>query len=169
MIHVYTGNGKGKTTAAVGLAVRAAGAGLRIYVVQFLKCGEYGEVRSLKKIKNIRLEQFGCGPFIKQRHCATARDRKEAARGLEAARRAVLRKAFDVVVLDEINPALKLGLLKLQDIISLIKMTPDRIDLVLTGRYAHADIVKLADLVSEVKQVKHYFNRGVKARRGIEY
>jgi len=166
MIQVYTGNGKGKTTAALGLAVRAAGQGLKVYIGQFLKGRNYGELRALKKIKNIKVEQFGRTCFIKK--TPSGEDVELAKKGLEKIKKVILKRTYDMVILDEINIALNLGLIKLKDIMLLIKNTPKKIELVLTGRYAHPKIIKIADLVSQIKAVKHYYKKGIKARKGIE-
>lgn len=167
MIQVYTGNGKGKTTAALGLALRAAGAGLKVYVCQFLKGKYYCELAALKKLKNIKVEQFGTTCFI--RRMPAKKDIELANSALKAAAKAVYGRCYDMVILDEINVALKLKLLKLKDVISLIKNAPQKKELVLTGRYAHPKILKIADLVSEIRQIKHYYKKGQKARKGIEF
>lgn len=167
MIQVYTGNGKGKTTAALGLALRAAGAGLKVYLTQFVKSGYYNELNTLRKIKNIKVEQFGRGCFIKKR--PRKKDIELAKNGLEKIRQIISKKIYDMVILDEINIVLKLKLLLLKDVICLIEKTPRETELVLTGRDAHPAILKIADLVSEIKEKKHYFKKGVKARKGIEY
>lgn len=165
MIQVYTGDGKGKTTAALGLAIRAAGAGLKVYIGQFLKGGYYYELATLKKLKKIKVEQFGSGCFIRK---APSRKDKELARcGLEKARRHL--KDYDLIILDEINVALKLNLLRLKDVLRFMRAVPKKTELILTGRNAHPEILKLADLISEIKAKKHYFQRGIKARKGIEY
>jgi len=167
LIQVYTGCGKGKTTAALGLAIRAVGAGLRVYICQFLKGKYYCELATLKKLKNIKVEQFGRTCFISK--TPARKDIELARRGLKAAQKAICAKFYDLVILDEINIALNLKLLKLRDIVDLIKKTPPKIELILTGRNAHPRILKMADLVSEIKERKHYFRKGVKARKGIEY
>jgi len=167
MIQVYTGNGKGKTTASLGLALRAAGAGLKVYIGQFIKGKNYSELKALQKIKNIKVEQFGRGCFIKK--TPQQKDIELAKKGLEKIKKIVSQRIYDVVILDEINIALNLNLLKLEDVISLIKRTPGKTELILTGRNAHQRILSLADLVSEIKEVKHYFKKGIKARKGIEY
>lgn len=167
MIQVYTGNGKGKTTAALGLALRASGAGLKVYIGQFIKNGSYCEVKALKKIKNIKIEQFGTGCFIEK--SPTAQDARLAKKGLLKAKEILNTASYDMVILDEINVALNLKLLKLEEVIDLIKNTPRNIELVLTGRSAHPSIIKLADLVSEIRDRKHYYKTGIKARKGIEY
>lgn len=167
MIQVYTGDGKGKTTAALGLALRAAGAGLKVYIGQFCKGKRYSELTALKKIKNIKIEQFGTGCFIGKK--PSFKDMGLAESGLEKVEKILQKKTYNVAILDEINFALKAKLIKLEDIIGLIKKAPKSIELVLTGRYAHPKIIKAADLVSEVKEIKHYFKKGIAARRGIEF
>ncbi len=167
MIQVYTGNGKGKTTAAFGLALRAAGAGYKVYICQFCKGKHYCEYESLKKIKNIKVEQYGTTCFISR--LPLKNDMKLAQAGLAAARKAIYSKRYSLVVLDEINIALKLKLINLKDLLNLIKETPKTVELVLTGRSAHPEILKIADLVSEIREVKHYFKQGIKARLGIEF
>lgn len=167
MIQVYTGNGKGKTTAALGLALRASGAGLKVYIAQFVKKGCYSEIKALKKIKNITVRQFGFSCFIKK--TPAARDILMARAGFTEAKRVITEKKYDMVILDEINVALKLKLLELEDLVTLIKNTPKKTELILTGRNAPDEIIKLADLVSEIREVKHYFQKGKKARKGIEF
>lgn len=167
MIQVYTGCGKGKTSAALGLALRAAGAGLKVYIGQFIKSGRYGETNALKKIKGIKIEQFGSGCFIRKN--PGARDIRLAKDGLAKIKKVIAKKNYDIIILDEINVALKLGLLELTDVIKVIKSIPGKTELVLTGRSAHPAVIKLSDLVSEIKERKHYYKKGIKARRGIEY
>ncbi len=166
MIQVYTGKGKGKTTAALGLSLRASGAGLKVCIIQFLKKGCYSEINALRLIENIRLEQCGRGCFLKGK--PSARDFLLAKKGLEKARKALLSGIYSMVILDEINVALKLGLLKIEEVVSLLKTAPKKTELVLTGRYLHPRIKKLAHLVSEIKEVKHYFSSGIKCRKGFE-
>ena len=167
MIQVYTGNGKGKTTAAIGLALRAAGNGLKVYICQFLKAREYGECRELAKIKNITLKQFGRGCFIKKR--PVKKDALLAKMGLDKARKIIAKGEYDLIILDEINVALKLRLLTLIEVKELLESIPAATEVVLTGRWAHPAILKKADLVSEIKEKKHYFKKGFRARRGIEF
>ena len=168
MIHIYTGNGKGKTTAALGLALRASGAGLKVYIGQFIKGKNYySELKALKNLKNITLEQFGRGCFI----CGkpNKEEIKMARKGWERIKKIIARKTYDMVILDEINVAVKLGLLAQREVAEIMKKNPARCELILTGRYAHPEFLKLADLVSEIKEKKHYYRRGKKARKGIEY
>lgn len=166
MIQVYTGDGKGKTTAALGLALRAVGAGLKVYIAQFLKGKNYSELKFLKKIKNIKIEQFGSGCFIKG--APSARDIELAKTGFKKIKEIISKRSYNLVILDEINVALHLKLLDLEEIVDLIKNTPKSSELVLTGRSAPPEIIKAADLVSEVKEIKHYYKNGIKARKGIE-
>ena len=167
MIHIYTGDGKGKTTAALGLALRAAGAGLKVYIGQFVKGKFYNELNTLKKIKNIKVEQFGRGCFIKAR--PNKKDIEAAKNGLQKIREILVRKKYDVIILDEINVAVKLNLLRLKEVVRLIEKIPKKTEIILTGRWAHHKILKLAHLVTEMKDIKHYYKKGVKARKGIEY
>ena len=167
MIQVYTGNGKGKTTAALGLALRAAGAGLNVYIGQFVKGRCYSEIKALKKIDNIKIEQFGRRCFIKK--SPDKIDVQMALAGLERLNEIIAARKYRMVILDEVNIVVKLKLIPLSGLLELIKHAPKTIELVLTGRYAHPEIIKLADLVSEVKEKKHYYAKGIKARRGIEF
>ncbi|MDD5476818.1 MAG: cob(I)yrinic acid a,c-diamide adenosyltransferase [Candidatus Omnitrophica bacterium] len=167
MIQVYTGNGKGKTTAAMGLALRAAGAGFNVYICQFAKGRCYNEIKALKKIDNIKVEQFGRRCFIKK--SPEKIDKQMALAGLKRLNEIIGKRIYQMVILDEINIAVKLGLIPLGDLLKLINDTPKNVELVFTGRYAHPEIIKLADLVSQVKERKHYYTKGIKARRGIEF
>lgn len=167
MIQVYTGCGKGKTTAAFGLALRAAGAGFCVYICQFAKGCYYSELSALKKIRNIKIEQFGRSSFIRGR--PKKKDMELASEGLRRAEEAILNKKFRLVVLDEINIALKLGLLSIKEVLRILKSAPVNKEIVLTGRYAPSQIVRVADLVSRIEEVKHYYRKGVRARKGIEF
>ncbi len=166
MIQVYTGNGKGKTTAAIGLAVRASGAGLKVYIAQFCKGRTYSEIKALKDIKRIKIEQFGRSCFIKRK--PNKEDMILARRGLTSVRDAVTGGKYGVIILDEINIAMKFKLVSFNDLVRIIDRVPAKMELVLTGRYAPGPLIKRADLVSEIKEIKHYYNNGVMARKGIE-
>lgn len=166
MIQIYTGEGKGKTTAAFGLALRALGAGLKVYIGQFVKCAPTSETRALRRFKNAAIEQFGCG-FIKKK--PGEKDILAARQGLKKIKQALSKKIYDLVILDEINVAVKLGLLKPREVLNLIKITPKKTELVFTGRFAHPAILQHADLVSHIIEKKHYFRNGLKARKGIEF
>lgn len=166
-VHVYTGDGKGKTTAALGLSLRAAGAGLRVYVAQFLKTGEYSEIKALQRFSDlITIEQFGKNHFIKGR--PSSEDANAAKQGLQKVISAVTSDAFDVIIMEEANVAVSIGLLSIQDILDIISLKPKNKELIITGRNAHPQIIEKADLVTEMKEIKHYFHKGVKARKGIE-
>ena len=166
MIQVYTGCGKGKTTAAIGLAVRAAGAGLNVYIAQFTKGRKCSELKSLKRLKNIKVEQFGACHFIRK---ITPKDITHAQRGLAAVKKIIRAKNHDVIILDEINVALELGLIAIKDVVEIMKKIPSQTELVLTGRNAPDEVLHYADLISEINEVKHYFKIGIKARKGIEF
>jgi len=166
-VQVYTGNGKGKTTAAFGLALRAAGAGLKVYIGQFLKKEEYSELNSINRFKDlIKVEQFGGKRYIGQE--IREEDRELAKKGFKKIKEIIFSGEYDVVILDEINVALYYRLLSEEDLINLIKNKPSDVELVLTGRYASSQIIKIADLVTEMRKIKHYFSKGVTARKGIE-
>ncbi len=167
MIQIYTGNGKGKTTACLGLALRASGAGKKVFICQFVKNTRCSELAALKKIKNITIEQFGTGCFIRKE--VRPRDIREAAAGMRRAFEIIGKGRHQMVILDEVHVAVRLGLLTVDDILALIESTPPAVELVLSGRHAHPRILQKADLVSDIRDVRHYYRRGVKARRGIEF
>ena len=167
-VQVYTGNGKGKTTAAVGLAVRAAGAGLRVYFGQIMKNNETGELDAFRALGDrVVVEQYGTGGEIAAPDPQA--DARAAQAGFERAREALLGGRYDVVVLDEANVADALGYLDAGALLELVRERPRDVELVLTGRGAGGDIRAAADLVTEMREVKHYFRDGVRARRGIEF
>ena len=166
-VQVYTGNGKGKTTAALGLSLRAAGAGLKVFFGQFLKKGSFSEHLALKKYSDtITVEQFATPGFIIGE--PTAEDRAAAESGMARIEAVVKSGDFDVVVIDEINVATHYGLVDSDRVVSMIGSKPDDVELVLTGRYAHDDVIGAANLVTEMRAVKHYHDAGVSARVGIE-
>jgi cob(I)alamin adenosyltransferase len=166
MIQVYTGNGKGKTTAALGLALRAAGAGLKVYIGQFAKGRACSEHKALRGIKNIKLERFGSGCFLRTKPREI--DRKLAGRGMQRVKQIIGCGDYQVIILDEINIVLRLKLVDLKEFLDLVRQLSKKTELVLTGRYAPASLIKEADLVSHIREVKHYYRRGIKARKGIE-
>ena len=166
-VHVYTGNGKGKTTAAMGLAIRAAGAGLKVYIAQFVKMGDYSEIKALKRFSDlITVEQYGLGRFIGTR--PSKRDIAIARKGLEIAKDVMASGEVNLVILEEANVAVKFGLFPVQALVRLIIQKPKDIELVITGRHAPARVIEVADLVTEMRMVKHYFEKGIQARVGIE-
>jgi cob(I)alamin adenosyltransferase len=169
MVQVYTGDGKGKTTAALGLALRAAGYQLRVQILQFLKgWPSYGELRGVQFLPTVTLRQFGRESFVNPRH-PQAIDFELAAKGLAAAREAMLGGQVDILILDEINSAIDLGLLQLADVLSLLDERPAQVELVLTGRGAPEALCQRADLVTEMRAVKHPYDGGIDGREGIEY
>jgi len=166
-VQVYTGDGKGKTTAALGLAIRAAGAGLKVYIAQFIKKGHYSEFKGLKRFSDaITVEQFGRGHFIKGR--PSAEDVAAARQGLDKIRAVLKAGKHSVVILDEANVAVALNLFSENELLEIIAHRPDKIEIVITGRGARPGIIAAADLVTEMKEIKHYYKDGVKARIGIE-
>jgi cob(I)alamin adenosyltransferase len=167
-VQIYTGDGKGKTTAALGIAVRAAGNGLRTYFGQFLKGQDCGELHALQECDLVLLEQYGGEGWV-IRGQQQPGQRTRAQQGIEAARQAMLSEQYDIVVLDEVNIAVALGLLAVEEVVQLLDERPQRVELILTGREAPAELIERADLVTEMRAVKHYHTRGVRARRGIEY
>lgn len=168
-VQVYTGNGKGKTTAALGLCLRNLGHGHKVFVLQFMKGSErYGEFKIAKELTNFELKQIGRDEFVK-REDPDPRDVELAREGYEIAREKIQSRKYDLIVLDEIIIAVDFGLIKLEELIELIDLKPDGLELVLTGRYAHRDIIEKAHLVTEVKETKHHFASGITARQGVEY
>lgn len=148
MIFVFTGNGKGKTTSAIGMGIRAVGAAKKVLMVQFLKTGGSSEIKIIKKIKNFDIQQASPN-FLKK---------KEA--GI---------KKHDLIILDEINVALKFGLVDIKGVLAFLKKYGKKKNVVLTGRWCPKEIVKMADLATELKEIKHYYKKGVKAKKGIEF
>ena len=166
-LQIYTGHGKGKTTAALGLALRAAGTGLRVYFGQFLKSRDCGEVAALERFAGeITLERFGSGQWA---HKGDAGEIALAQRGIEQVRAALLSGAYDLVVCDEILGALRLELLTLGQVLELARERPVQTELVFTGRDAPEELVQAADLVTEMREIKHYYATGLPARWGIEH
>ena len=166
MVHVYTGNGKGKTTSAIGLAVRAAGAGLKVYIGQFVKGRKYSELKSLDKLDNIDIEQFGKKNFIKNK--AEEIDIKKAKEGYRKIEKVLNSNYYDLVILDEANIAVYFDLFSVEELLDLIEKRNQEIEVVLTGRMANNKIIEYADLVTEMKEIKHYYKKGITARKGIE-
>lgn len=169
-VQVYTGDGKGKTTAALGLALRAAGAGLRVFFAQFLKTADTSEAAALRRLAdNVTHRTFGRPGFFTPEHPPQDEDLRLAREGLDAARAALLSGNFDVVVLDEACVAAHLGLLTEDDLLDLMTQRPEEVELVLTGRGAQHRILERADLVTEMLAIRHYMERGMPGRKGIEF
>jgi cob(I)alamin adenosyltransferase len=166
-VQVYTGDGKGKTTAALGLALRAAGAGLKVFVAQFLKSGATSEIAALERFGDaIVCRQYGRGQFIRDK--PSPEDIAAARNGLDEARKIVAAGDHDVVILDEANVATFFGAFSVQDLLAVIDAKPESVELVITGRRADQRIIARADLVTEMREVKHYYRQGVASRKGIE-
>jgi cob(I)alamin adenosyltransferase len=168
-VHVLTGSGKGKTTAAFGLAMRAAGHGLKVCIVQFMKTGETtGEVVSARHVSGIDVAQYGTGRFADPKH-VTDEDRARAREGFEHARRALSSGSYQLVVLDEINTIVSFGLVSPEEVMDALMSRANGVEVVLTGRNAPLEFINLADYVSVVESMKHPFDEGVNARKGIEW
>jgi cob(I)alamin adenosyltransferase len=166
-VQVYTGDGKGKTTAALGLALRAAGAGLKVYIAQFVKGGEYNELKALKRISDsITVKQYGRGCFIREAACEE--DKLMASLALEEVEKIMLSGSYQVIILDEVNIATYFSLIPVERLLEMIRKKPFGVELVITGRRADARILEIADLVTEMREVKHYYHQGIEARDGIE-
>ena len=169
LVQVYTGNGKGKTTAAFGQALRAIGQGCRVCIIQFMKGRKYGEFLAGEKyLPSLTLHLAGLDSFVMRENPAPL-DIELARQGLALARNAITSGDYDMVILDELNVAADFKLVPLDDVIDLIKSKPAAVDLILTGRYAPPEVIALADTVSEIREVRHHYNAGVKERAGIEY
>ncbi len=168
-IQLYTGNGKGKTTAAFGLALRAAGSGRRTYILQFMKGQHYGELDGAKMLGGlVTVEQCGSPEFCRPTDADRDRHRALAAKGIARAKE-LIGAGYDIVVLDEIVTALLLGLVTMDDVNALLALRPAATELVFTGRGAPEELIARCDLVTEMKEVKHYYAAGVQAREGIEF
>jgi len=168
-VQIYTGNGKGKSTAALGQAVRAAGFGLKTYIAQFMKEYPYNELNSLKQLSEwITIEQFGGDEFVYKKELPGEEELAKAKKGLQTAREKMLSGEYDIIILDEAIVATYFKLIETKDIVEFIKIKPENVELILTGRYCPEELIELADLVTEMKEVKHYYQKGITSRRGIE-
>jgi cob(I)alamin adenosyltransferase len=169
-LQVYTGNGKGKTTASLGLTLRSVGHGHKVFIIQFMKGSDnYGELESARKyLPGVTIEQYGLETFV-SRENPSPEDRELAQKGIARAREIVAGGEHDLVILDELNVALDYNLVTLDQVMDLISARPTQVELVLTGRGAHQKVIEAADLVTEVTLVKHPFYKGIEAREGIEY
>ncbi len=169
LIQVITGNGRGKTSAALGSALRAIGHGLRVHIVFFMK-GDYpyGEHNALSQLPDVSFARFGQQGFVDSQN-VKPEDREQAGKALAAAREAMLSGVYDMVVLDEVNIAVAWKLLEIDEVVRLISDKPEKVELILTGRYADARLIELADLVTEMVKIKHPLDKGIRARRGFDY
>ena len=166
-IHVYTGTGKGKTTAALGLAIRAAGAGKKVFIAQFVKSMEYSEIKTLRLLEgSINVTLYGQGCFITKD--PAQEDIIAAKRGLEEVLELLKSKKYDLIILDELTIAIFFYLLTIEEVMSVLKQKPFETELVITGRYAPKEIIEFADLVTEMVEIKHYYQQGVLSREGID-
>ncbi|MEX0324859.1 MAG: cob(I)yrinic acid a,c-diamide adenosyltransferase [Puniceicoccaceae bacterium] len=164
---IYTGDGKGKTTASLGLALRAAGRGYPVYIGQFMKGQDYGELHSLPLLETVTHEQYGDPGWV-YKGKVTEAQRAAAHEGLLKAKKALVSGKYRIVILDEINMALWFELITLEEVLELVDQRPAQVELVFTGRKAHEEVIAKAHLVTEMREVKHYFSQGVPARKGIE-
>lgn len=165
-IHVYTGNGKGKTTAAFGLAVRALCAGYRVYIGQFVKSMKYNETKLTEYFSTICIEQLGRGCYIHRK--PDLEDVRMAQVALEHCAEILRSGEYDLVILDELSIALHFGLVQVDDVITVLKNRHPKVEVVVTGRYAPQELIDMADLVTEMTEVKHYYQKGVLSRNGID-
>jgi cob(I)alamin adenosyltransferase len=165
-VQVYTGNGKGKTTASLGLSVRAAGAGLKVFIAQFMKQGDYSEINALSRFDNIHIEQYGAGKFVKGK--PSQEEKQRCAEGFNRLCTILRSGTYDLVVAEEANVACMCGLFSEKDLLDLMALKPDHVELVITGRGAPESVIAAADLVTEMREIKHYYQKGVAARVGIE-
>jgi len=167
-IHVYTGSGKGKTTAALGLGLRAAGAGFKVHIIQFMKGRRYSELNSVEKLSNFSISQHGRDEFVNK-------DKPEkidvdlAQEGFAYAKNLIKSGKYDMIILDEINVAVDFNLINLNELMKVIESKPENLELVLTGRYAHPEIQRIADYVTEMLEIKHPYQHGIEARKGVDF
>ncbi len=167
-VHIYTGNGKGKTTAALGLSVRALGAGKKVFFAQFIKGKTYSEIEFIKKnIPDLIIKQYGLGCFIINE--PKKEDIDAARKGLKEVETIIKSDEYDLIIMDEANIALYYKLFSVEDLIEVLKSKPTKTEIVITGRYAPAELMEFADLVTEMKEIKHYYSKGIEAREGIEF
>ncbi len=168
MLQVYTGNGKGKTTAALGLGLRTIGAGKKVLLVQFLKDGQSSEIKTISRLKNFEAKAFGRKGFVNKKKLVK-KDYDLAKQGFNFVQKAIESKKYDLIILDEINMANYFKLIETKDILKLIQEIPKQIEVILTGRYADKKILQQADLVTQMNEKKHYYQKKIKSRKGIEF
>ncbi len=167
-IHVYTGPGKGKTTAALGLGLRASGAGLKVHMVQFMKGRRYSEIDTIENIANFTISQHGRDEYVLKENPDQI-DIDLAQKGFKYTKEIINNGKYDMIILDEINVAVDYNLIALKEVIKLLEGKPEKLELILTGRDAHPDIIKIADLVTEMLEIKHPYQQGITARKGIDF
>jgi cob(I)alamin adenosyltransferase len=167
-IHVYTGNGKGKTTSAIGLGIRVTGAGLKVHLLQFMKGRRYSELNTLDKIKNFTYSQHGRDEFVNKKKPEKI-DIDMAQEGFKYAKKLIKSNKYDLIILDEINVAVDFNLIDIEDVLKLIMGKPEKLELVLTGRYVNPKIIKTAEYVTEMLEIMHPYQKGVQARKGFDF
>lgn len=173
-IQVYTGNGKGKTTASLGLAMRALGRCWKVLIIMFTKGGDdYGELKAFRELapdiaNNLKIVQAGLDRIVYIDN-QNEKDREEILKGWNLAKKAIENDEYQLIILDEANIAIDLGIIDVDEVVDVLKNKPDNMEIVLTGRNAHPKIIEIAHLVSNIEPVKHYWNTGIAARKGIEY
>jgi len=168
LVHIYTGPGKGKTTAALGLGLRAAGAGYKVHVIQFMKGRRYSEIDSIEKLPDFTISQHGRDEFVSKENPEKI-DIDLAQKGFSFAKEIIQSGKYDLIILDEINVAIDFNLISLDDVLKLINEKPEKLELVLTGRYADPKLIQIADIVTEMLEIKHPYQKGIQARKGIDF
>jgi cob(I)alamin adenosyltransferase len=168
LIQIYTGDGKGKTTAAIGQAIRACGHGARVMMIQFMKGREYGELKCARKLDHFEILQFGRDEFVSRTNPDQV-DIDLARHGFEKAREVIKNGRHDVLILDEINVAIDFGLLQVEDVVELLKGKPAQMEVILTGRKAPRELMDMANLVTEMRELRHPYQQGIEMRKGIDY
>ncbi len=168
-VQIYTGNGKGKTSAALGVALRASGAGLKTLIVQFMKKFPYSEVKALENFSDkIIIKQFIGDAFVLKKQKPSEEEKREAERALETVRKALASDEYDIVIMDEICVSIYFNLYSIEEILEIVRTKPEGKELILTGRYCPEEIIDAADLVTEMTEIKHYYEQGVFSRKGID-
>ena len=165
-IQIYTGNGKGKTTCALGLSLRAICNGYSVFFGQFLKGQDYSELKAVESLQNFTIRQYGTANFVFNN--PSEKDIQMEKEGLSDIKREMLTNNYDIIVMDEVNIAIHKNLITVDDVIDILKLRPENTEMILTGRYAHEKLIEIADLVTEMKEIKHYYTQGVMSRAGIE-
>jgi len=167
-IHIYTGPGKGKTTAALGLGLRATGAGFNVHMIQFMKGRRYSEIDALENLPNFTISQHGRDEFVSKEKPEQI-DIDLALEGFTHAKEMINNNNHDMIILDELNVAVDYNLISLENVLKLIEEKPEKLELVLTGRDVHPELVKIADVVTEMLEIKHPYQQGIPARKGIDF
>ena len=168
IVMLFTGNGKGKTTASLGAGMRAAGHGARVFMIQFMKGRLYGEIAASASIDGFTIEQHGRDEFVDPESPEKI-DVELARKGWNRALEVIESEDPDLLILDEINIAISFGLIDVEEVLKMIINRPEELDIILTGRYAPDELIELADTVTEMKEIKHHYNSGIQMRKGIEY